>query len=104
VLYALNAGFLTEIIRVHPDNFKNGAKMDTVIWEYIPTDANGAPAGAATNVSLCSGPTTPRSDGIPCQTAPVLCYKKSTPGWTAELDGVCEWKFINTRNGFMRGY
>jgi hypothetical protein len=102
--YTLSGGFLSEIIRVHPANFVNGAKMATVIWEYVPTDANGAPAGSATSVSLCSSPTTPRTDGIPCQTGPVICYKKTTPGWTLELDGVCEWKFINTRNGLMRGY
>jgi hypothetical protein len=104
VVYAQNAGFLTETIRVHPANFVSGAKMNTVIWEYIPTDDNGVPAGAATPVSLCASPTTPRTDGIPCQRGPVLCYKKSTPGWTPELDGVCEWSFLNTRNGFMRGY
>jgi hypothetical protein len=104
VVYALNGGFLTETIRVHPANFVKGAKMNTVIWEYIPTDANGVPTGAATNVGLCSSPTTPRTDGIPCQTGPVLCYKKTTPGWTPELDGVCEWPFINNRNGLMRGY
>jgi hypothetical protein len=104
VLYALNAGFLTETLRVHPSNFVNGAKMNTVIWDYVPTDGAGLPAGAPTTVGLCASPTTPRTDGIPCQSGPVLCYKKSTPGWTPELDGVCEWKFLNTRNGFMRGY
>jgi hypothetical protein len=103
VVYS-SGGYLTEIIRVHPDNFKNGAKPETVIWEYTATDANGAPTGAATTVSLCSSPTTPRTDGIPCQAGPVVCYKKSTPGWTLELDGVCESKFINIRNGLMRGY
>jgi hypothetical protein len=104
VVYAVNGGYLTETLRMHPDNFKNGAKPETVIWEYTATDANGAPTGAATTVSLCSSPTTPRTDGIPCQVGPVVCYKKSTPGWTLELDGVCESKFINTRNGLMKSY
>jgi hypothetical protein len=97
VLYSPGTGFLTEIIRVHPDNFVNGAKMNTVTWEYTPTDANGAPAGPAVIVGMCAGPTTPRSDGVPCQTIPVVCAKKSD-------GGVCEWTFINTKNGFQRGY
>jgi hypothetical protein len=98
--------YLTETIRVHPDNFVKNAKMSTVIWEYTPTDANGValPGVDPTIVGMCGSLTTPRSDGIPCQTGPVVCYKKSTPGWTPELDGVCEWRFINLRNGFQRGY
>jgi hypothetical protein len=99
VLYSPGAGSVTEIIRVHPDNFAKGAKMSTVIWEYTPTDAFGAPAGATSTVELCASPTTPRSDGLPCQTGPVLCYKNNSP-----LAGICEWTFINTRNGLMRGY
>jgi hypothetical protein len=99
VLYSPGTGFLTEIIRVHKDNFAKGAKLDTVIWEYTPTDANGAPVGAVQTVSLCASPTAPRSDGVPCQTGPVVCYKKNQP-----LADICEWTFINTRNGLMRGY
>jgi hypothetical protein len=102
--YSSSGGFLTEVIRVHPDNFKSGFKAETVLYEYTPTDSNGNASGAAQIVGLCANATSPRTDGIPCQTAPVKCYKKSTPGWTADLDGVCEWTFINTRNGFMRGY
>ena len=97
VLYSAGAGFLTETIRVHPDNFVNGAKMGTVTWEYTPTDAVGAPAGPSVIVGMCASPTTPRTDGNPCQTIPVVCAKKNQ-------GGICEWTFINTKNGFQRGY
>lgn len=104
VLYTTNGSYLTETIRIHPDNFVNGAKMSTVLWEYTPTDASGAPVPPAVFVGPCASATQPNTDGTPCQAKPVVCYNKKTPGWTAALDGVCEWTFINTKNGFQRGY
>ena len=46
---------------------------------------------------MCASPTTPNTNGTPCQTIPVVCAKKND-------GGVCEWTFINLKNGFQRGY
>jgi len=97
VQYLPGAGFLTEIIRVHGDNFVQGAKMNTVLWEYTPTDADGNAAGATVPVGLCASPTTPTIDGTPCQIGDPVCLKKNAGNY-------CEWTFINRRNGFQRGY
>jgi hypothetical protein len=105
VVYTSAGGYLTEVIRIHPSNFsKPAAQMDSVLWYYIPTDST-----TEYPIGFCASATTPNpanSDGVyvPCQTKPVFCYKKSTPGWTPELDGVCEWTFINRSNGFIKGF
>jgi len=99
VLYSVGQGFLTETIRVHPDDFVKGAKMSTVVWQYTPTDDAGVAVGGPVTVGMCASETTPNSNGVPCQTKPVVCYKNNSP-----LAGICEWTFINIRNGLMRGY
>jgi hypothetical protein len=97
VQYSVTGGYLTEVIRMHADNFVQGAKMNTVTWEYTPTDADGNASGGPVNVQPCASPTTPRTDGIPCQAAPPVCFKKNAGDY-------CEWTFLNKRNGFQRGY
>jgi hypothetical protein len=104
VIYGVADGHLSEKIRVFKSSLLKGAatRLDTVTWYYTPTDASGTPLNVApTPIGICESGPTPRTDGIPCQTKPVICFKNNTAP-TPDLVDVCEWEFINRSNGMIR--
>lgn len=95
--YGVSGLYLTEVIRAHPDNIlKSASQMSRLVWFYTPTGSS-----TATPIGQCASSTSPRTDGLPCQVGPGICYTKQTAP-SAALIGVCEWTFINTRNGLIR--
>jgi hypothetical protein len=95
--YGSTGLYLTETLRAHPDNIlKSASQMSRLVWFYTPTGSS-----AATPIGQCASPTSPRTDGLPCQVGPGVCYTKLNAP-SADLIGVCEWTFINTRNGLIR--
>ena len=64
----------------------------------ISYTANGSTT--STNVEACTNGTI-NGNGVPCILS-AQCYKRSTSGWTADLDGDCEWILINGENGTLK--
>lgn len=84
--------YLTIVLRQDASTILKGTKIESVLIEYTGS-------AGTTLLGLCASPTTPRSDGIPCIAKRVYYKSRSTPGWTADLDGDFEWTLINLGNG-----
>ena len=80
--------------------------LNSVVLSYTggPVDIlTGLPRYQNTTVNACvngSVNTAPNA-GLPCILSS-QCYKRSTPGWTLDLDGDCEWTLINSENGTLK--
>ncbi len=89
--------------RVHPLNLKLSAAkvLNSVLIYYVPDGALDDLTGRIRVQDICPTATSATGTGTPC-IASAFCYKRSTPGWTPALDGVCEWNLNNTRNGLLK--
>jgi hypothetical protein len=109
VTYNLGS-YLTLVIRSNTDNQQPGNPKNFVWYyksdtgattpinlnsEYCAKDASGNP--------LPNTVAKPEVAGVPCMVGPPVCYKKGTLlEGVPLLNGVCEYKFINDRNGLIR--
>lgn len=91
--------FLKTIYRVDATNLKmSSAKiLNSVQISYLPDGASVfVPVVACTNDTITG-------TGVPCLLpSETLCFKRSSPGWTLELDGDCQWTVINSKNGSLK--
>jgi hypothetical protein len=94
--------YLTIELHLDAANIKNGTQIGSVqIWYDYPNPANPAQT-LAYQVGLCSTPTTPLGNGLPCIAQAVHYKNSSVPGWTPDLDDDFAWTLINTANGSYR--
>jgi hypothetical protein len=85
--------YLTIVLRQDASTILKGTKIESVTIQYLGGSIS------PWDVGLCASPTTPRTDGYPCIAKRVFYKSRSTPGWTADLDGDFEWTLINLFNG-----
>jgi len=90
------APYLKTSYRVDASSLKMSAAkiLNSVQIRYTGDAFTNEPVHACTNNA-------PTGTGLPCVLS-AQCYKRSTPGWTQDLDGDCEWILINTKNGFTK--
>lgn len=110
VTYNLGS-YLTLVIRSNTDNQQPGNPKN-FIWYYqsdsgVTTPINLNSEYCAKNASGNPLPNTvakPEVAGVPCMVGPPVCYKKGATleGNVVLQNGVCEWTFINDRNGLIR--
>ena len=100
---------LSMTYRIHPSNLKLSAAktLNSVLISYQKDGVGETPqqVTAICPTSTSALPTTDANYGRPCiAPAPLapFCYKRSTPGWTLALDGVCEWTLNNIQNGLLK--
>jgi hypothetical protein len=88
--------YLGITLRLDASQIKPGTKIESVLitYEYlVNADLQSHIVG------MCSTPTTPRPDGLPCLASRVSYKNKLVPGWTPDKDGDFEWTLLNIKNG-----
>jgi hypothetical protein len=95
----LQSPWLATTYRIDASNLKMSASQILSSTELRYT--GGTFSNALVPVCVNKAPNGGINAGLPCILSS-QCYKRSTPGWTPELDGDCEWTLINTRNGSLK--
>jgi hypothetical protein len=94
--------YLTIELHLDAANIKPGTQIGSVqIWYDYPNPANPLET-LSYPVGLCSTPTTPLGNGLPCIASAVHYKNSSVAGWTPDLDDDFAWTLINTANGSYR--
>lgn len=88
--------YLTIVLRQDASTINGGVKIGSVMIWYDGSDA--VEDSYHGYLGECPSPTTPLSDR-PCIASSKYYKNKSTPGWTADLDGDFEWTVITRKNG-----